>query len=285
MSEDGDHVTDLGEMSEAVLVFGGPYSNLEATRAMMEEASARGIGPESMICTGDVAAYGAEPEATAQLLRRSGVAVVMGNCEESLSQGAADCGCGYAPGSVCDLLSRRWYAYAAAELSPEAKRWMGGLPRRLDFRLGGQRLCVVHGGVSSINRLVFASTPADEKAREIASSGADGVIAGHSGLPFTHIVEGRLWHNAGVIGQPANDATPRAWYSILRATGEGVVVSHHAFGYDHCAAAAKMRSRGLPEEYADSLITGLWPNSDILPEQEAARRGLPIALTPVTWAA
>ena len=282
---DDQKIAELGEIGDEVLVFGGPYSNLDATEALLAEARAQGIGSERIICTGDVAAYGAEPEATVRLLRQSGVHVVMGNCEESLSQGSDDCGCGYAQDSVCDVLSRRWFAYAAAELSHGSKRWMGGLPRRLGFRLGGRRLCVVHGGVSRINRLIFTSTPKRAKAREIASSGADGVIAGHSGLPFTDIVGAKLWHNAGVIGQPANDGTSRAWYSILRATVEGVAVRHHTFTYDHRAAAAKMRRNGLPEEYADSLITGLWHNCDILPPDETTRRGTPIELPGLTWAA
>ena len=47
---------------------------------------------------------------------RAGVATVMGNCEESLAAAGADCGCGFATGSACDVLSRQWFAYAAAHL-------------------------------------------------------------------------------------------------------------------------------------------------------------------------
>ena len=279
----GEHIADLGEVGGAVLVFGGPYSNLEATQALLAEARTRGIPPERVICTGDVAAYAADPEATVEALREAGVAVVKGNCDDALGQDKEDCGCGYAEGSLCERLSVEWYGFAAAELKPEAKRWMRGLPSRLRFRMGGRRLSVVHGGVSEVNRFVFASTPAAEKAREIVLSGDDGVVAGHSGLPFTQIIGGKLWHNAGVIGLPANDGTPRAWYSILSAAYEGIVVEHHAFGYDHLAAAAKMRRCGLPEDYARSLVTGLWPSCDMLPPGEARRRGQPIAPAPVTW--
>ena len=41
-----------------LLVFGGPYSNLQATRAVLDEAARRGIPAERVICTGDVVAYG-----------------------------------------------------------------------------------------------------------------------------------------------------------------------------------------------------------------------------------
>ena len=276
---------DLGDIGRSVLVFGGPYSNLEATEALLAEASRHGIPPERAICTGDVVGASADPQATVELLREAGVAVVMGNCEEALGQGADDCGCGYEEGSFDARLYADWYAFAAAELEPEAKRWMRGLPRRLRFRMGGRRLTVVHGSVSRINRFVFGSTPPAEKAREIALSGSEGVIGGHSGLPFTQVIGDKLWHNAGVIGQPANDGTPRVWYSILSAAGDGIVAQHHALSYDHATAAAKMRRRGLPEAFAQSLMTGLWHSSDILPPGEAAMRGKPIALPPVTWSA
>ncbi|MCH7971828.1 MAG: hypothetical protein IH960_12435, partial [Chloroflexi bacterium] len=46
---------------------------------------------------------------------------------------------------------------------------------------------MVHGGVSEINRLIFASTPAEVKRGEIGLSGAEGVITGHSGVSYPNI--------------------------------------------------------------------------------------------------
>ena len=81
------------------LMFGGPYSNLEATRAVLAEARRRQIPPERVICTGDVVAYGADGNATVDLIRSAGIHVVAGNCEEALARRARDCGCGFAQGS------------------------------------------------------------------------------------------------------------------------------------------------------------------------------------------
>jgi len=224
-SDGGGGSADLGDLDPAILVFGGPYGNLEATEALLREAERHGIALAHVICTGDVAAYSADPQATADRLREAEVAVVMGNTDHSLGRRAEDCGCGYPEGGVCELLSRRWFAYAAANIDDETKRWLRKLPREIGLRLGGRRLSVVHGGLSRINRFVFPSTAAAEKAGEIAASGGDGVIAGHSGLPFTQVIGGRLWHNAGVIGQPANDGSPRVWYSTLRLSERGIRVA------------------------------------------------------------
>lgn len=281
--EEGRRVADLGAIEGAALIFGGPYGNLEATGAVLAEAERLGIRPSRVICTGDVVAYCADPQATVDAVRSFGAVVIQGNCEESLAEGSQDCGCGYEEGSVCDLLSQRWFAYAQSRLDDEAIAWMRGLPGWARLRMAGRDLVVVHGAPSQINGMVFASTPEDVKRREIEASGGDGVICGHTGLPFSQIIDGRLWHNAGVIGQPANDGTTRAWYGVLRPLGAGISIEHHAFTYDHLGAAAKMRERGLPEEYAQSLRTGRWHNCDILPPEERARQGRPFEPETVMW--
>lgn len=274
---------DLGAIDGPMLIFGGPYGNLQATRALLGEAAALGIPTTRILCTGDVAAYGADPEATVELLRDANIAVVMGNCEESLGADAGDCGCGFEKGSSCDILAAQWYAYSVAALGPEAKEWMRRLPRRIAFEMAGRRLLAIHGGIGRINRFVFPATPKAEKAAELDQAGADGVIGGHSGLPFTQILGDRLWHNAGVIGLPANDGTPRVWYSLLRPLDGGIVIERRALDYDHAAAARRMREKGLLAPYAEALETGLWPSDDFMPEADRHSRGQPLSPASVFW--
>ena len=263
----------LGTLEGPVLVFGGSYGNLEATQALRAAAGRHGITAGNVICTGDIVAYGADPQGVTDLVRGWGCAVVMGNCEGSLAADAEDCGCNFNEGSACAALSAQWFSATRRDLDNEAKRWMGTLPRRVDFSLAGRRFAAVHGSPSRISGWVFASTPAAVKQAEIASTGADGIIAGHCGLPFTDIAGGWLWHNSGALGMPANDGTSRVWYSILAPTPDGLDIIHHPLDYDHVAVAAKMRARGYPVEYATCLGTGMWPSCDILPAAEAAARG------------
>jgi hypothetical protein len=82
---------------------------------------------------------------------------------------------------------------------------------------------------------------------------------------------------------PANDGTPRVWYSLLQAAGGGLRIEHRALAYDHQSAAAKMRRAGLPNGYADALSSGLWPNCDILPAKEKARGGQPLQAKTIIW--
>ncbi|HRW60437.1 MAG TPA: metallophosphoesterase family protein [Defluviicoccus sp.] len=266
-----------------VVVLGGSYSNLEATRSLLASAQRLGVGPERIVCTGDTVAYCADPVATVALLREAGVHVVMGNCEESLGWRGEDCGCGFAEGSACDQASAAWYRYADGCLDEDDRTWMRSLPRRLDLVIGGHRLAVIHGALDRINTFIFASAAESELRRQIALAGCDGVIGGHCGLPFTRIVSGRLWHNAGAIGMPANDGTPRTWFSVIEPLDRGLRIRHLPLDYDFTAAAAKMRARGLPEGYAAALESGLWPSCDVLPAAELARRGRAIPAAETVW--
>jgi predicted phosphodiesterase len=268
---------------QPVLVFGGCYSNLQATQALLTEARRLGVPPDRMICNGDVIAYGADPRDTLALIREAGIATVMGNCEESLAEGAVDCGCGFAPGSACDRLSAAWFTYATRQVDDADRLWMAALPQRIDLVLAGQRIAVVHGAPSRINRFVFASTPDQDIAAEIALTGADGVIGGHCGVPFTRLLGSLFWHNTGAIGMPANDGTPRGWFSLLTPCEDGIEVRHLPLDYDHRAAARAMRVAGLPVDYADTMETGIWPSFDVLPAPERAQTGRTLAPGRSVW--
>ncbi len=280
-------IRDLGAVDGPVVVFGGPLGNLQAAEALLAAAEALAVPPARVICTGDTVAYCGEPAATVALLRAAGVAVLAGNVEESLAAESDDCGCGFAEGTACDALSGRWYAHCRAEIDAEARRWMAALPRWVRFALGGRRLLAVHGAPSRINRYVFPSTPESEIAAELAlaaeAAGAQGVVAGHSGIPFARLVDGRLWLNAGTVGLPANDGTPRNWFALLRAEADGIAVEIRPLAYDHGAAAAAMRRHGLPEGYAEALSSGLWPSLDVLPPAERAATGVALAPQRLFW--
>lgn len=258
-----------------IIVFGGPYSNLHALDALLAEAGRLGISPGNMISTGDLVAYCADARGVVDRFRETGMRFIRGNCEDQVAAGAADCGCGFAPGGECDRLSADWFAHAMRELDDERRAFLGAAPERLDVVMNGLRIAVVHGAATQQNRFVFASTPARVKAADLDLLGADAIFAGHSGLPFSQSIDGRLWHNAGALGMPANEGDPRVWYSLVSAGDEpgALVIEHRALSYDHAGAAQAMARAGLAPEYARTLVDGLWPNCDSLVAAEAAAQG------------
>ena len=270
---------DLGRIDRPLLICGGAYGNIEALQALERWADLHGFAADSIIHTGDVAAYCAAPSAATAFVRTRGWHAIKGNVEEQLADGADDCACGFEEGSVCDALSAQWYAYALAETTAEDRAWMAALPSALLFTMNGRRVMVVHGAPGQTNRFMFESLDEGEFLEYLDAASADIMIAGHTGIPFTRIFGDAVWHNSGALGMPANDGTPRVWISTVTPEPTGIRFAHHALVYDHKTAAARIHAADLPDAYGDSLNTGLWPSLDILPPHERATTGQPIAAT------
>lgn len=276
---------DLGELPTApMLIFGGPYSNLQALRRLRAIASERRIPPSQVLCTGDIVAYCADPSACLDEIRDWGCHTVMGNCEESLAEGADDCGCGFESGTACDALSAGWFRFASARVTSAQRQWMNQLPRRIAFRLNGVRVGALHGGAFRINRFVYASRDHESMELERAACGWQVVLGGHGGIPFVHPLPGGLWVNAGAIGMPANDGTPDGWFALLEPMGQGHLRVHlERLVYPWSEALTRMRAEGLDTPYATCLGSGLWPSLDVLPAAERSLTGQPLSFTPQVY--
>jgi predicted phosphodiesterase len=259
-----------------VIVFGGPYSNLAATQAMRALAGSKQIPASNCICTGDLVAYCGQPLETVELIRDWGVAVVMGNCEESLAQTAPDCGCGFDSGTACATLSDQWYRFAAQRIDAATRTWMRQLPRMIEFEIQHRKVCVIHGGVRRINQFIYPSTSQSEKLSQFTDQQANIIIGGHSGLPFGESLGQSYWLNSGAIGMPANDGTPDGWYLLLDPDGGRLHACWHRLQYDALSEQQVMLERGLDNGYAQALLTGLWPSMDVLPTEERSMRGQPL---------
>ncbi len=269
--------------TDRLLIFGGPYSNLAATRALLAQAARLGFSASEMLCAGDVIAYCGEPAETLDLIANSGIQVVMGNCEESLSAKKDDCGCGFEAGTQCEVLSVQWFDFASNQITRDHRRWMAALPRQIHVEIGGRKLLATHASPSSINEFIFASSCAKNKLAQMIDAGVDGIISGHCGIPFAQMISDRLWLNAGAIGMPANDGTPRVWFAILQTHGDEIDVQIRSLSYDPCPSIKVMNERGLASGYRDGLTTGLWPSMDVLPVFERKQAGMALKNAQLKW--
>ena len=270
---------DLGDLSQyqSLLVFGGCYSNLEASQALQQWAYKNKFEPEQCICTGDIVAYAANPVETVELIRSWGVHCIQGNVEESLAANVDHCGCGFDEGSMCDVLSQGWFPFADRAVGSADRQWFAQLPQQLSFSFAGKQYQVVHGAASDISRFMYASHADEEFLNEMHDY--DIVISGHSGLPFTKKIGNKLWHNSGALGMPANDGTSRVWFSTIRLDlQEQIVIEHHNLNYNALAAQKSMLSNGLSQGYHQTLIDGLWPSMEVLPDKEKSLSGQAIVL-------
>ena len=262
------NIKDLGQRDDRLLLFGGPYSNLQALKSLVEDAQRLRISADHMVCTGDVVAYGADPTETVAMIRALRCPIIAGNCEKQLGDRCDNCGCGFEEGSTCDVLSAGWYAHADKCIADEDRAWMRNLPDIATITHHKKRYAVIHGGMSDISRFIWPTCSDLVFEEEISLirdtiGDVDGVIAGHNGIAFIRNVNGITWINAGVIGMPSNEGRVTTQYVVME-NGQAEIKS---LSYDHHAAYEAMQTTGLTQGYHKALLSGYWPSEDVLPPE------------------
>jgi predicted phosphodiesterase len=268
-------IKNIGLLKGKILVFGGVYSNLQALEAIKNLAFADAIPPENIICTGDIVAYCAQPKECIELIKNWGIHCIAGNVELNLVNDIDDCGCNFEDGSRCDTFSRQWYPYLKSQMKQDDIDWLATVPQFISMTFADKKIAVLHGSYYNTSEFVFKSTNWEVKQQNFDALKADVILAGHCGLPFSDENKGKLWLNAGVIGMPANDGTPRVWYAILNEI-DGFNFEIKELNYDFEKASKLMEGKPLPQTYQKTLKTGIWDNCEILPDLEAGLQGLEI---------
>jgi len=181
-------------------VLGDVHGNLIALEA--GHAYLRGIDVDRIVCTGDVAAFGPDPEGCVAFLRAHGIATVSGNEDAAMLRPVA-----VEPEAPPRLRQiQEIMAWSQHRLSPDALAWLAALPERLELEGG---LVCVHASPDDDARIVDQGDP------KPFPSDARLVCAGHLHRPFVAVEGERTWANAGSIGRPT-DGDPRG--ALLLAT-------------------------------------------------------------------
>lgn len=269
-------VKNIGKLSGKTLILGGVYSNYQSLEEFIQIAKNLGIPPQNIICTGDIVGYCASPSECLDVIEDWGIHAIQGNVEQNIVNGSDDCGCNFSENSRCDIFAKQWFPYSVMKMTPRNITYLENLPERIVFEYAGKKVHVLHGSDDNISEFIFKSTDWEIKQRNFDQTQADVIIGGHCGLPFADEQNGKIWLNAGVIGMPANDGTPRVWYLILDDAEGEFSYQFCSYEYDAGEANQQMHENGLPFSYSETLLTGLWDNNDILPEEETAQQGVEI---------
>ena len=212
------------------------------------------------------------PEECVQVMRDRGIHCIAGNVEIQLATGQDDCACGFVDGGRCDTFSRQWYPYVQSKVEYSIFGMDAVIASLLTVWI-----CRETGGrfawfFSLYSEFIFASTDRPVKEKNFTDLQSTVILAGHGGLPIAHQKNGNFWLNTGVIGMLANDGTSRAWYLLLD-DRKGFQYQHRPLMYDYKKASWLMTENNLPQAYAKTLVTGIWDNYEILPEEEAKMQG------------
>ena len=240
------------------------HANLPALEAVLADIEARSdVGATYHL--GDLVGYAPWPDETVDLIRTRAIAGVAGNYDSTTATDYKHCGCKYEDPRQ-EELSHVSYEWTRAHTSAATKRFLGGLPFRIDLRpLGGHtagpRLILVHGN-AVLNTVYWTEDRSDRFCLDMAGSlgakAGDVIAFGHTHKPWHRTVEGIHFVNTGSVGRP-KDGDWRAGYVLLGMDGDDVDVDFVRVEYDIERATRAIRESDLPDDFAEYLETGGMP--------------------------
>ena len=231
------------------------HGNMPALEAVLTDMSRRQL--DAMFCLGDLVGYGASPNEVTAEIKASGIPTIMGNYDDGVGFDRDECGCAYRdPGE--QERGHRSLLWTREHTSDENKAFLRNLVAEIRREAAGKQLLLVHGSPRRMNEYLFEDRPLSSFQRLAASSNADVVVFGHTHRPYTKLVDGVRFVNAGSVGKP-KDGDWRACYLILQPDAADEAVEFVRLEYDIDRAMRAIRQTDLPGEFADDLRQEMAP--------------------------
>ena len=238
------------------------HGNLPALEAVLRDIDQR-PDVDSVYHLGDLVGYAPWPNEVVGLLRSRAIQGIAGNYDSTTATDYKHCGCRY-ENPQQEALAHQSYEWTRAHVTPETKRFLAGLPFRLDlWPLGGHltgkpRLILVHG-TPTLNTLYWTEDRPESFSRQMAEAAGmrsgDLIAFGHTHKPWFREIGGTHFLNTGSVGKP-KDGDWRACYVLLDLGEAEARVTLVRVEYDIERAMKAIQESELPNEFADDLRTG-----------------------------
>ncbi len=228
-----------------LLVIADVHANLVALETVLRHASSF----DAVLNAGDIVGYNPWPRECIEKVRKVKAVSVLGNHDRDSALGTP---VGYNPYAEMACL---WTHRA---LSEKERRFLLGLPNRVELEFEGVRLYICHGSPDDpVDEYVFPPpfTPRSRLQSFLARTKAGLVILGHTHVPFCEEFESGVVLNPGAVGQP-RDHDPRASYALVELERGCVDVELRRVDYDVERTARQVLAAGLPSVLAQRLFFG-----------------------------
>lgn len=222
------------------------HGNMFALRAVLEDMKQFDI--ERVLCLGDLAMAGPEPNKTIDFVKTQDWTVIQGNTDEMIAcfndevYNTVKTGAPIMANALeCDV----------KEISSENKNYLKNLPINKCLEVDGLKILLVHGSPRKNNENIYPNMDIDVIEEIFTDVDADIVFCGHTHMPCGYQTNSKITIvNDGSVGRPFTE-NPQACYVIADVNDGQMEIEHRMVDYDNVSAKNILKQRNF--EGADKL--------------------------------
>lgn len=241
-----------------VAIISDIHASLVALEAVLADISRE--EPDKVVCLGDVAVSGPQPQEVIARLRALDYPTVMGNGDDWLLDPP--------PPEPQGEGARRYGeidAWCLSRLTPADLNYVSTFQPTLELALGGdQRLLCFHGSPRSNTDIILSTTPPDELDRLLSGFSATIMAGGHTHIQMIRRHGAVLLLNPGSVGLPYQRRqssegvriAPWAEYAIVGYRDGHLSVDLRRVLVDTAAVTNAMHTSGMPHAEGLAAMVG-----------------------------
>ncbi|MBR1908422.1 metallophosphoesterase family protein [bacterium] len=216
------------------------HGNLFALEKVLEDIEHEKC--DNVICLGDLAMAGPEPNKTVELIKQMNWDIIQGNTDKMIAEYTDEM---YESlKSVIPIMANA-LRNDAAVISSENKEFLRNLPENLEITINNTPILLVHGSPRRNNEDILPDLPLEQVEEMVADTNARLILCGHTHLPCGYQTNsGKTVVNVGSVGRPFTEK-PDACYAIVTFDDIGFGVEHRFVEYDNEAASKVLASRNF----------------------------------------
>ena len=222
------------------------HGNLFALEKVLEDIEHEKC--DNVICLGDLAMAGPEPDKTVELVKQMKWDVVQGNTDKMIvefNEEMFNALKGQIPIMANALRND------AEVISDENKEYLKNLPENLEININNTPILLVHGSPRRNNEDISPDLPLEKVEEMVEGTDSRLILCGHTHLPCGYQTNsGKTVVNVGSVGRPFTEK-PVSCYAIVTFDEIGFGVEHKFVEYDNVSASETLAKRKF--EGADKL--------------------------------
>jgi len=245
-----------------IAIFSDVHANLPALNAVLGDIDER--KPDAIYCLGDLVDFAPWPNEVINIIRQRCIPTLMGNHDERIAFDLK--ATPLAKHSLAEQIARaQAIEYTRKVITEENKRYLGGLPKRLQLSFGGAHgansVLLVHASTRNIDEYIFAEHPEDELLDMFQDNKANAIVMGHTHHAYVRSLgaSGMLAVNTGSVGR-SKEQSPLASYLMLSITDSQIMPELVRVPYPIDQTILGIRKSEIPNFYAEFLLASARTN-------------------------